>query len=396
MGLGEKKEVITRYISQGLRSRRALEIANMTRHQYYYQPKKGKRGRKPSSTTILLENGQQQKLNNQQVVTTIESIKQDPDLNYGYHAMTRKLQQIGYKINPKKTYRLMKENSLLQDQHRKSPRQYVKYRKVIPTSPLEVIEMDIKMIWVERERRQAFILNIIDTFNRKWLYQSVNFSITATQVKKAWEHIIVEHLQPNDCLNRDIHIEIRNDNDKRFAAETVQKFFKENHLNQVFTHPYTPQENAHVESFHAILSKRLRRFSFWSINELEQNLTLFMDKYNNVRIHGSLDHLSPNDFNTLWNQSLIDVKTDLKKRKNTFKLKIPRSQILQHSGNNEPEGCSSHKISDTPDKVMEENFNQKEMCGANISNNSRSKKSPSVVPRNTNIHENLATFENQK
>jgi transposase InsO family protein len=29
----------------------------------------------------------------------------------------------------------------------------------------------------------------------------------------------------------------------------IQEFFKENYLNQVFTHPYTPQENGHIESF---------------------------------------------------------------------------------------------------------------------------------------------------
>ena len=28
----------------------------------------------------------------------------------------------------------------------------------------------------------------------------------------------------------------------------------ENKLNQVFTHPYKPPENAHIESFHSILS----------------------------------------------------------------------------------------------------------------------------------------------
>ncbi|MFV0248937.1 MAG: hypothetical protein ACK5H1_08250 [Tenacibaculum sp.] len=28
-------------------------------------------------------------------------------------------------------------------------------------------------------------------------------------------------------------------NDKRFSANMIQAFFKENHLHQVFTHPYT-------------------------------------------------------------------------------------------------------------------------------------------------------------
>jgi len=111
----------------------------------------------------------------------------------------------------------------------------------------------------------------------------VSFSITKTDVKQAWEYVVINHLQPNDCLNREINVELRNDNDKRFSATIVRDFFKENSISQVFTHTYTPQENGHVESFHSILSKHLKRYIFWSLEELEQNLVLFYEFYNNER-----------------------------------------------------------------------------------------------------------------
>lgn len=50
----------------------------------------------------------------------------------------------------------------------------------------------------------------------------------------------------------EIDIEIRSDNDPQFCAKKLQDFLKENHFLQTFTHPYTPQENGHIESFHAI------------------------------------------------------------------------------------------------------------------------------------------------
>jgi len=40
-------------------------------------------------------------------------------------------------------------------------------------------------------------------------------------------------------LTKGISIEVRNDNDKRFSAKLIQDFFKENYLDQVFSHPYT-------------------------------------------------------------------------------------------------------------------------------------------------------------
>ncbi|WP_366182691.1 integrase core domain-containing protein [Flavobacterium ovatum] len=147
-------------------------------------------------------------------------------------------------------------------------------------------------------------------------------------------------------------------NDSRFSAKTIQDFFKENHLNQVFTHPYTPQENGHIESFHAILAKKLRPFHFWTIDELEQLLTLFYEKYNNQRLHSSVCNLPPNIFLECWNKDLIEQKRDEIKRKINFKLKIPYNQI---SGNTSWKCSSLQNLEIPPFWADELNFNKNEM-----------------------------------
>jgi putative transposase len=381
MGLGEKKQTVMQYNSQGLPLNIALPIAGISKHQYYYRPSSGNPGRKPTNTTFLVAGEAQECELNTAVIERIKSFHSNPDLAYGYHKITRALQQQGLIINHKKVYRLMNEKNLLQASKRSSSKTYVKYRKVHPTRPLEVVEMDLKMVWVERDRRHAFVLNIIDTFTRKWLYQSVAFSITQYQVKQAWEHMIEHHLQPNDLLKNELHIEIRNDNDKRFSVKMVQEFFKENHINQVFTHPYTPQENGHIESFHAILSVHLRRFCFWSISDLEKDLILFQETYNNQRLHSSIAHLTPNDFELLWSKEHIQMSSNVKQRKIVFKLKIPRYQIPQITGNKEPERSSSHD-SEPLDGVKE---SKKRSMAPRSQNNLRYKKSPSVVPRHAKV-----------
>ncbi|MFV0248484.1 MAG: IS3 family transposase [Tenacibaculum sp.] len=63
--------------------------------------------------------------------------------------MTKQLQQESYQVNHKKVYQLMKENQLLHPKRKQTGKIYVKYRKVHPTRPLEVLEMDIKMFWLE-------------------------------------------------------------------------------------------------------------------------------------------------------------------------------------------------------------------------------------------------------
>ncbi len=243
--------------------------------------------------------------------------------------MTFQLHQIGYYINHKKVYRLMKEEDLLKDKHKKVSKTYAKYRVVCPETPLSLIEMDIKQVWITENRSHAYILTIIDTFTRFVLHRTVGFSMKAVQIKKAWEYVIENYLQPADLLNSKINIEVRNDNGPQFIAKTVRDFFQKNHLNQVFTHPYTPQENGHIESFHAILSNSLGKNPFWSMRELELKLDNFYPKYNSVRLHGSIANLTPYQFWVLWENKLIE-RTVLKHKNVKFKLKIPYQEL---SGN---------------------------------------------------------------
>lgn len=315
-------------------------------------------------------------INNAQLIVLIKQIQEKNQNHYGYQKMTYALKEQGILINKKKVYRLMKENNLLQQKIKSDKKNYVSFRKVKPLEPLQVLEMDIKLVWVEQHTRHAYVLSIIDTFTRKVLYFTVQYSITKNTVKTAWEHIVTEHLQPADLLKRPLKIEVRNDNDKRFSAKMVQDFFRENHLNQVFTHPYTPQENGHIESFHAILSRHLKPHLFWSLEQLEQTLILFYEHYNNERIHASIAFTSPCDFEVLWNKKMIEKKELQNGKKTVFKLLIPYHQIKKLTGKYEPKGSLLHDF-EPLDEAKKSKIEK--MTGADTSNNLRYKKSPSVV-----------------
>jgi len=343
-----------------------LSICGVSKHKYYhYVNKQGIRGRKPTTTTLQInERGELDEVDNGKVLEDILKIKSNPETDYGYRAMTAALMLLGFIINHKKVYRLMKEYQLLHDSYHRKGRNYVKYLRVTPRSPLEVLEMDIKYQWVAKHSRYAFILTIIDCFTRHVLHWSVAYSIKKEQVKEAWEEVIANYLQPENLLAKGITVEIRNDNDSRFAATEVQQFFKDNYLNQVFTHPYTPQENGHIESFHAILSRSLERKEFYTITQLEKHLMYFYRIYNQVRLHGSLDHLCPKTFWKLWKQDLIETK-ELKNKKLKHFLTIPHYYL---SGNGNLREISS---------LLEEQL--KEVVGAKSLQKPSVQRSPSVI-----------------
>ena len=104
----------------------------------------------------------------------------------------------------------MDENQLLHERYKKLGRTFVKYRKVMLTRPLQVLEMDIKVVWVEEFHHNAYILTVIDTFTRFALGYRVGYSIGKHIVKELWEEIIEKYLQPYDCLRQQLDIEIRN------------------------------------------------------------------------------------------------------------------------------------------------------------------------------------------
>lgn len=361
------------YIALGIKRDTALSIAGLTKHQYYYKPRSGNPGVKPSKQVLLYENGGKNFCDNSVVVKEMQDIQNDDDLRCGHRRMTDQLQLLGFAINHKKVYRLMKINDLLLPKQKKSSKRYVKYRIVTPIQPLSHLEMDIKFIWVEQHRKHALILSIMDIFTRRILEWHVGMSITQHTVKDVFSKVITDHLEENDMLSKGIDIEIRNDNDKRFSAKKVQQFFEENYLNQVFTHPYTPEENGHIESFHKTLSQALKNQHFNTLEELQTRLAIFYNNYNNHRSHGSLCGLPPYLFNQQWLKGNIERQViDQKKKKIKFKLLKPKYHI---SGN---ENLREASCSDFHAFDGRANLNFKKANGA-IANKPSVQRSPSVA-----------------
>lgn len=313
------------YMSKGMRRDTALGIAGVSKHALYHKPKENKVGRRKTDTTKMFTSEGIKEVSNELVVTQIKEFNADPDLRCGYKRMTGMLGLCGYFVNKKKVHRLMSENGMLNPAKKSTSRTFAKYRIVTPEVPLEVIEMDIKHIWIESERRSAYVLTVIDTFTRYVLGWQVGFTMKSHQVETLWNQVIEQHLESNSMRKKHISIEVRNDNGPQFKSDLIRAFFNENYLNQVFTHPYTPQENGHIESFHCILSNALDP-AFWSLRELETRLNRFYEAYNTVRVHGSICMLSPQLFWSAWNYNLIERNVSAK-RKVTFKLKCPIQQI---------------------------------------------------------------------
>lgn len=246
---------------------------------FHYKPHLGERGMKASSHTQK----QQEMVPNAEVVEDIRRVLGQDYCVYGYQIMTDELKGLGYRINRKKVYRLMREHRLLCGKviRCKGKRTWVKFRRIKASRPMEYLCLDIKYVWVQGEKRWYYQLAIMDVFSRKiicWIFQP---SVRHTDVVRLMRHLDLKYGLKG--------VIIRNDNGAQFIAHQVRQTLTELEARQEFTHVATPEENAYIESFHSIQQRELMdRFIFSSFYDAKQHIEKYMYWYNNIRRHGSL------------------------------------------------------------------------------------------------------------
>ena len=222
-------------------------MVGMVESSYYRVPTGGKKGNKPSQYTFHKTKGL---VSQEVVITAVKEILSDEFIDCGYRLMTHYLKREGYEINHKKLYRIMKEEGLLKLDHRinrsGSGRNFVKFRKVHTTRPLECLEMDIKMVWIPSVGKNAYLLSVIDVHTRRILKDLFSFTIKQNHVIDLLSELFKDFDYPDNVV-------IRSDNGSQFIAKQVREYLCLIGVSQEFTHVATPEENAHIEAYHLSL-----------------------------------------------------------------------------------------------------------------------------------------------
>jgi len=272
---------------------------NFPKSNYYYKPSNNRKGIAPSTTTSKQDGTI---VSNEEVIDDIKKILSGEFVCYGYQNVTTVLKAMEYIINHKKVYRLMDESKLLLGKvistHGK--RDFVKFRKIAASRPMEYLCLDIKYVWVRGEKRNYYLLSVMDIYTRRivgYIYQS---SIRKIDVVKLLGRINLKYGLKG--------VFIRNDNGSQFIANMVRQYLRSLEAHQEFTHIATPEENSYIEAFHSILDREvIQRFDFESYYESKQTLSAYMNFYNNKRLHGSLKRKTPIQ---VWNEYFTSFSSD--------------------------------------------------------------------------------------
>lgn len=282
--------VVDDFLEQGYPLKTILKILGMPRSTYYYKPTGTKAGKRRTNTFYRDESP----VSKDVLLEDIKDLLAEEFVDYGYYKTYIHLKnELNYAIGSTRTYRIMKENDLLKFQRNKKKRKNRNWVKdLVPKveHPFTFLEFDIKFAYIQGTRTNVMVLTVLDVFSRWNLGHYISYSIKKEDVIELFENIKTEFQMPEQFI-------VRNDNGSQFIASQVQEWFVKNDVTQEFTKPSTPEQNAHIESYHSIMESAVcQRFEFENKEDFIETMDRFRDFYNFKRIHGGIGHKSPAKF----------------------------------------------------------------------------------------------------
>lgn len=224
----------------------------------------------------------------------IEAI-QDEAFYYGYHKITHHLRRhFKLIINHKKVYRLCKELGIMKQQRVIKPpvKSKISVNRIVKKSN-ELWEADIKYGYIIGENKFFFVLSIIDVFDRSIIDYHLGYRCTGTDAASLLRRSLIKR----NLFNSEIKPVIRTDNGPQFISHVFEDNCNEIGVYHERIPNRTPNKNAHIESFHRILQDEcIGVYEFESYKDAYAEISRFMKRYNNLRLHSSLKYMAPNEF----------------------------------------------------------------------------------------------------
>ena len=133
--------------------------------------------------------------------------------------------------------------------------------------------------------RKVRILNIIDDYNREALAVEADYSHSGHTVVKTIERICYFRGKPN---------EIRCDNGPEFISHVLIDYCNNNGITLKHIQPGKPTQNAYIERFNRSYREDiLDAYMFESLAQLKELSINWMNEYNQLHPHQSLNNMSP-------------------------------------------------------------------------------------------------------
>lgn len=227
----------------------------------------------------------------------IIKIFKDSKNNYGSRKIKVELSKLGYQVSLRKIRKYMNLNGLVSNYTIKQFKIHKTKcnedevenklnREFDRTEKLDVIVSDLT--YVNVQGKWNYICLIIDLFNREIVGYAAGKHKNAELVYKAFSTIKVD-LSKINIFHTDRGNEFKN----KIIDEVLTTF----NISRSLSKKGCPYDNAVAEATYKIIKTEFAfNKIFESFEELELELFDYVNWYNNIRIHGSLNYLAPIEY----------------------------------------------------------------------------------------------------
>jgi len=219
--------------------------------------------------------------------------------SYGRPRITAELRRRGWTVNPKRVYRILREDNLLCMRQRKFVVTTDSHhaRKVYPNLAHEMALTGVDQLWVAdityiRLREEfVYLAVILDAFSRcviGWaLDRTLEDKLTLAALRMAMSR---RSVQPGL-----VH---HSDRGSQYASGDYTDLLKENSIGISMSRKGNPWDNAACESFMKTLKyEEVFRSDYRDLQDAQSSIRDFLERiYNAQRLHSALGYLPPAEF----------------------------------------------------------------------------------------------------
>jgi transposase InsO family protein len=250
---------------------------------------------------------------NQRLKEQIEQLFFQFKERFGYKRITNELKKLGYSVNHKKVYRLMKEMGLKCVKFIRKSRKYNSYkgkvgtiaknklnRRFFTSITLQKLVTDVTEFKCTGGEK-LYLSPILDLCNSEVIAYGINKRPILDLVMKPLEEAI-GILKEYATVRTTLH----SDQGWQYQHNHWVKTLKKNNVFQSMSRKATCADNAAMENFFGILKQEMYHGEkLVSYEELKSRIEEYIEWYNHVRSKAKLAGLSPVEYRTQTSQSAV-------------------------------------------------------------------------------------------